>query len=124
MTKTNTTTAPIHPGQVWRTVIEDVEMTQSQVAEKMGCSVAGLSRILRKAGVPSAPLVIAFSEATDSSVQEMWQVVADYELAKAFAARKPAKVVKTTTSKIAKAAAPAKRTQAKRTTTKKVDAAK
>ena len=123
MTKTNTTTAPIHPGQVWRTVIKDVEMTQTQVAQRMGASVAGLSRILRKAGVPSAPFTIKFAEATDSNAEEMWQVVADYELAQALAAHKPVKVVKTTSSKTAKAAAPAK-APAKRTTTKKAAAAK
>lgn len=109
MTKTNTTTpiAP-HPGQVWRTIIEDVSMTQSQVAEKMGASVAGLSRILRKAGVPSAPFTIKFAEATDSSVTEQWQIVADYMLAEAIAA-KPAPAKKAPAKAPAKkVAAPAK----------------
>lgn len=106
---TTTPTTAVHPGQIWRTIIEDCSMTQAQVAEAMGASTAGLGRILRKAGVPSAPFVIAFAEATDSSVTEQWQHVADYELATALAARVPV---------------PAKKAPAKRAAAKKVAAAK
>ncbi len=92
-------------------------MTQSPVAEKMGASVAGLSRILRKAGVPSPELVIKFAEATGSDVTEQWQVVADFQLAIALAARAPVKP-----AKIAKSAPVKKAPAAKRTATNKAAA--
>jgi hypothetical protein len=82
----------------------------------MGASVAGLSRILRKAGVPSPDLTIKFAEATGSSVTLMWQAVADFQLAEALKARRPVKAVPA-------AKAPAKKATAKRTTAKKAVAA-
>lgn len=75
-----------HPGALWVKLLEEKELSQTKTAQTMGVAPMTLNRLINGHGIPTAKVTIAFARATDSDVKELWQQVADFELALALEA--------------------------------------
>jgi plasmid maintenance system antidote protein VapI len=79
---------PAHPGTEWLALIEARGTTQTAVAARMGVATVTLNRLINGHGIPTARITAAFARAMRQDVRELWQHVADYELALALARRR------------------------------------
>jgi len=77
---------PVHPGLAWRGQMFALGMTQADTAKAMGIAPMTLNRLFNGHGVPTAKVTVAFAKATGLDATELWQEVANYELALALSA--------------------------------------
>lgn len=74
----------VHPGEVWRELIEEAGVSQTSVARRMGVSQPYLNHVITGYRMPNAVLTVKFARAMGASVKLLWQVAADYELDRAL----------------------------------------
>lgn len=75
---------PRHPSELWRWALEESELSQAEVARRMGVSHKHLNQILNGHVGPSATMTVRFARATGTSARLLWGAQADHLLADAI----------------------------------------
>lgn len=74
----------IHPGVHWRELVDNSELSQVMIAERMGVSEKHLSQILTCKVMPGVEATVSFAEVIHAPVDLLWRLACDHRLALAL----------------------------------------